>query len=166
MDEWLIIDLAPVGGSGFTRDGEILKNLFEKFPVDSGWTVLSPPLEILEHRHLDFAEIFEEARQDLQKIPKQKLCEFARSRGFPAIHRRVLWLRLIPETWKFVPVKNHVHADILVQIEKDVHRTIPEKVVFDFPAKLRRVLTNYAAQKYKFPCFLKFPVQLWDTVRV
>ena len=147
MDEWLLVDLAPVGSSGFTRDGEILRSLFDKFPVDSGWTVLSPPLEVLEHRHLDFAEIFEEACRDLQKIPIQKLKEFAKSRGFPAIHRKVLWLRLIPATWKFVPAKSHVHAETLVQIEKDVHRTIPEKVIFEFPAKIRRVLSNYAAQK-------------------
>ena len=88
MEEWLLVDLAPSGSAGFTRDDDLVKSLFDKFQVDSGWTLLSPPLEMLEHRHLDFAEILGNANGEIEKIPLPKLRELARSRGFPALHRK------------------------------------------------------------------------------
>jgi hypothetical protein len=165
MDEWLLVELAPVGSAGFTRDGDILRSLFDKFPVDSGWTLLCPPLEILEHRHLDFSVLLDSANHDLHSIPLAKLREFARVRGFPAIHRRILWLRLIPETWKFQTLTSSVQPEISTQIEKDVLRTIPERTIADFTCRLRRGLLRYASRKYDISWKYILSAQQWATAK-
>ena len=161
--EWQWVDVkAPL-----TRDGAVLRCLFSAFPIDAGWTVVSPPLLILSAvKSSEFKEKIESIG-GLEKITRNFIEEFVNVGGIPNEFRVAIWKRLVQDgltgsfdkvgsgdKWglRYPALAPHgvsISSEVATLISNDVKRTHPEQNNPTFHDKLSLILTNFAFRNPK-----------------
>ena len=154
FSEWQLVDRHP----SLTRSDRTLLSLFESFPIDSGWTVLQPPLTaITSNEEFDLAV---KKAGFIENLSRNSIAQLIRNSGIPNNRRAQVWKLLLERerlggalTGFALPRMNlpkfcekvTIADEIKEQIAKDVARTRPESDCKSFQENLTKVLENYAS---------------------